>query len=86
MVPDRAQSVFIRQSLKFLEGDISSEFHPCWTTYYPSTEVLVTASDVAVSQEKTQKNKIKSLIGFFIAVAFWSVPPLAQEKNEVGGV
>ena len=33
-------------------------------------KLFVTASDVAVSQEKTQKMKIKSLSGLFIAVAF----------------
>src|SRR6266849_6948998 len=47
-------------------------------------KLLVTASSVAVSPEKAQKNKIKSLIGLFMAVVFWSVPALAQEKNEVG--
>ena len=49
-------------------------------------KLFVTASDVAVSREKTPKNKIKSLIGLFIAVAFWSVPALAQEKNEIAHV
>ncbi len=45
---------------------------------------FVTASGVAVSQEKAQKNRIKSLIGLFMAIAFLSVPAVAQEKNEVG--
>ena len=31
-----------------------------------------------------QKNKIKSLMGLFILVALWSVPSVAQERNEVG--
>src|SRR5260370_33365976 len=47
-------------------------------------KLLVTASSVAVSPEKAQKNKIKPLIGLFMAVVFWSVPALAPEKNEVG--
>ena len=47
-------------------------------------KLSVTASDGAVSPEKAQKNKFKWLIGLFMAVAFWSVPALAQEKNEVG--
>ena len=47
-------------------------------------KLFVTASDVAVSPENAQKNKIKSLIGLFMVVAFWSVPALAHEKNEVG--
>src|SRR5712664_5025751 len=45
---------------------------------------FVTALGPAASPEKVQKNKIKSLIGLFMAIAFWSVPALAQEKNEVG--
>src|SRR5260370_16982711 len=53
-------------------------------------KLFVTASDVAVSPENAQKNKIKSLIGLFMLVAFCSVPPLAPEKNErglvIGGV
>lgn len=47
-------------------------------------KLFVTASDVPVSPAKTRKNKCKSLIGLFMAVALWSVPALAQEKNEVG--
>jgi hypothetical protein len=49
-----------------------------------AVKLLVTASGVAILPEKAQKNKIKLLIGLFMAVAFWSVPVLAQEKNEVG--
>ncbi|HET8923668.1 MAG TPA: hypothetical protein VFN26_11825 [Candidatus Acidoferrum sp.] len=45
---------------------------------------FVTASGVAVSPEKTQKNKIKSLFALFLTVGFCSVPTLAQGKNEVG--
>jgi hypothetical protein len=45
---------------------------------------FITASGAAVSPEKARTNKIKSLIGLFMAIAFWSVPALAQEKNEVG--
>ena len=51
-------------------------------------KLYATPPHVNVSQEKAQKkaqkNKITTLIGLFIAVAFWSVPTLAQEKNEVG--
>jgi len=46
--------------------------------------LFVSSSNVAVSRAKAQKNKIKSLIGLFMAVASWSSPALAQEKNEVG--
>ena len=45
---------------------------------------FVTAPGVAVSPEKAQKNNVKSLIALFLAVGFWSVPALAQAKNEVG--
>src|SRR6266849_10771629 len=45
---------------------------------------FVTTSGASASPEKAQKNNIKSLIGLFMAIAFWSVPTLAQEKNEVG--
>lgn len=45
---------------------------------------FVTASGVAVSPEKAQKNNMGSLIALFLAVVFWSVPALAQGKNEVG--
>jgi hypothetical protein len=47
-------------------------------------KLLVTASGIAVSLEKTQKNKIKLLVGLCTAAAFWSVPALGQGKNEVG--
>jgi hypothetical protein len=47
-------------------------------------KLFATASDGAVSPEKAQKNKLKWLIGLIMAVAFLSVPALAQEKNEVG--
>jgi len=47
-------------------------------------KLFVTASDGAVSPEKAQKNELKWLIGLIMAVAFLSVPALAQEKNEVG--
>jgi hypothetical protein len=47
-------------------------------------DLFLTASDVGVSPAKAQKNKIKSLAGLFMAVALWSVPVLAQERNEVG--
>ncbi len=43
--------------------------------------------EIVVSAAGAQKNKIKSLIGLFMAVALWSVPALAQERqerNEVG--
>jgi hypothetical protein len=45
---------------------------------------FVPAPCVALSPEKAQKNKIQTLFGLFMAVAFLSVPALAQEKNEVG--
>ena len=47
-------------------------------------KLFVTASDGAVSPEKAQKSKIKWLFGLIMAVAFVSIPAMAQEKNEVG--
>src|SRR6266481_1779407 len=47
-------------------------------------KLFVTASDGAASPEKAQKSKIKWLFGLIMAIAFVSVPALAQEKNEVG--
>ncbi len=50
-------------------------------------KLFVTAADGAVSAEGTQrsqKSKIKWLIALVAAISFWSVPALAQEKNEVG--
>ena len=46
--------------------------------------LFVAASHVGVSPAKAQKNKVKSLVGLFVAVTLWSVPALAQERNEVG--
>src|SRR6266851_6327941 len=40
--------------------------------------------EIGVSAAGAQKKKIKALIGLFIAVALWSAPALAQERNEVG--
>ena len=34
--------------------------------------------------KKTQKNKTKWLIGCFMTIVLWSLPAVAQEKNEVG--
>jgi hypothetical protein len=48
---------------------------------------VMQALEIGVSAAGAQKNKIKSLIGLFIAVALWSAPALAQERqerNEVG--
>src|SRR5258708_39885764 len=50
-------------------------------------ELFVVALEVAVSPAKAQKNRIKLLIGLVAAISFWSVPALAQERqerNEVG--
>ena len=40
--------------------------------------------EIGVSAAGAQKKKIKALIGLFIAIALWSAPALAQERNEVG--
>src|SRR5260370_19982830 len=43
--------------------------------------------EIGVSAAGARKKKIKSLIGLFIAVALWSAPAFAQERqerNEVG--
>jgi hypothetical protein len=45
---------------------------------------FVPASCLAVSPEKAQTNKINTVVGLFMAVAFLSVPASGQEKNEVG--
>ena len=42
------------------------------------------APGVPVSLRKARENKTKLLVGLLVAVIFWSVPTLAQEKNEVG--
>src|SRR6266481_5788754 len=50
-------------------------------------ELFVAALEVAVSPAKAQKNRIKLLIGLVAAISFWSLPALAQERqerNEVG--
>ena len=36
------------------------------------------------SVRKARENKARLLVGLLMAVIFWSVPTLAQEKNEVG--
>jgi hypothetical protein len=42
------------------------------------------APGIPVSLRKARENKTKLLVGLLVAVIFWSVPTLAQEKNEVG--
>src|ERR1700719_1162569 len=42
------------------------------------------APGVPVSLQKARENKTKVLVGLVVAIIFWSVPTLAQEKNEVG--
>jgi hypothetical protein len=42
------------------------------------------APGVPVPLRKARENKTKLLVGLLVAVIFWSVPTLAQEKNEVG--
>ncbi len=37
-----------------------------------------------ISLGKARENKARLLVGLLMAVTFWSVPTLAQEKNEVG--
>jgi hypothetical protein len=40
--------------------------------------------EATVLWKKTQKNKTKWLIGCFLTIVLWSLPAVAQEKNEVG--
>src|SRR5258707_2513416 len=50
-------------------------------------ELSAAALEVAVSLAKAQKNRIKLLVGLVAAISFWSLPALAQERqerNEVG--
>lgn len=42
------------------------------------------APGVPVSLRKARENKTKLLVGLLMTVIFWSVPTLAQEKNELG--
>jgi hypothetical protein len=42
------------------------------------------ASRARVSPERARKNTIKVFVGLGLAFAFWSIPVVAQEKNEVG--
>src|SRR5258708_14323714 len=46
--------------------------------------LFLAALEVGVSTAKAQKNKIKLLLGLAATISFWSLPTLAQEKNEVG--
>jgi len=52
--------------------------------YMQALGFFVVALEVGVSAAKIQKNKIKLLVGLAAAISFWSLPTLAQEKNEVG--
>jgi len=69
MEPDHAQLMFIRQSRMSREIFQVNSIR-VGRPIMQALKLFVTASDVAVSQEKTQKMKIKSLSGLFIAVAF----------------
>ena len=40
--------------------------------------------EATVLWKKTQKNKTKWLMGCFMTIVLWSLPSVAQEKNEVG--
>ena len=42
------------------------------------------APGAPVSLRKARENKARLLVGLLMAVTFWSVPTLAQEKNELG--
>jgi hypothetical protein len=42
------------------------------------------APGVPVSLWKARENKTKLLVGLLVAVIFWSVPTLAQEKMKWG--
>jgi hypothetical protein len=42
------------------------------------------APGASVSLRKARENKNRLLVGLLMAVTFWSVPTLAQEKNEAG--
>src|SRR5258707_6432459 len=50
-------------------------------------ELFHTGVKIGISAAEAREKKIKSLIGLFIAVALWSAPAFAQERqerNEVG--
>ena len=53
-------------------------------TMMTALELFAAPLAVAASPAKAQKNKIGSLIGLAVAISLWSLPALAQEKNEVG--
>jgi hypothetical protein len=47
-------------------------------------KLLVSTSEVTFLWKKTRKNNTKWLIGFFVVATLWSLPAVAQDKNEVG--
>jgi len=52
--------------------------------FMQALKLFVTSSQFTVLREKAQKNKIKWFIGCFMTATLWSLPALAQGKNEVG--
>jgi hypothetical protein len=52
--------------------------------FMQALKLLVTTSEVTFLSKKTRKNNTKWLIGFFVAATLWSLPAMAQDKNEVG--
>ncbi len=55
---------------------LSSELSNCSNTRLPRA--------LRFHSRKERENKARLLVGLLMAVIFWSVPTLAQEKNEVG--
>jgi hypothetical protein len=47
-------------------------------------KLFMTTPEVTFLRKKARKNNTRWLIGFFVAAILWSLPALAQDKNEVG--
>ena len=83
MEPNPALWLFIRQSRNLFKGDLQVNSIRVGRRFMQALK-LFTSSQFTVLREKAQKNKIKWFIGCFMTATLWSLPALAQGKNEVG--
>jgi len=81
--PDHARLRFIRQSRKSSEGILQVNSILIGQPIMQALKLFVTASDVPFHLGKRRRAR-SSAIRLIMAVAFVSVPAMAQEKNEVG--
>ena len=82
--PNPALWLFIRQSRNLFKGDLQVNSIRVGRRFMQALKLFVTSSQFTVLREKAQKNKIKWFIGCFMTATLWSLPALAQGKNEVG--